>query len=243
MTEDLQSYVSFFGLLFKEFAGHMSTENQTEIQHTSIKQDGSPVSSVDLAIEKWVENFIRGSGLQIDLVSEETSPQFKNHDALIVLDPIDGTENFLSGIPIWGTGAALFVANKLIASFVLFPELRLFRVSRAIESYQSPSFRRLRTPFIGSRIKAFSSSSDWPSVIEEFGEENRIFGCSLFNLCLASSGGVSFQTSEKGAYLWDIAPGLLFSMESGKNVYLNGNLYRGELPELHKRHHARIENS
>ena len=81
-----------------------------------MKNDGSPVGDLDLAIENFImqELPILLPGFQ--LIGEESKFPTEWNGNYVVVDPIDGTENYVSGIPIWGTGIALFVDNQLAAS-------------------------------------------------------------------------------------------------------------------------------
>ena len=74
----------------------------------SLKKDGSYVSKGDIFIQRLVKKFINENYNKNDflLVSEENfknqNIDYKKYRNIFILDPIDGTENFISGIPIWG---------------------------------------------------------------------------------------------------------------------------------------------
>jgi histidinol-phosphatase len=87
------------------------------------KADGSWVTEVDEAVERELRTRIRETfpdhailGEEEGLVGDEDAPQW-------VIDPIDGTDNFLARIPIWGTLVALRVGGESVAGAACAPAL------------------------------------------------------------------------------------------------------------------------
>lgn len=204
--------------------------NVQYIQHGNyeIKSDGSPVGDLDIAIENFIQSLLPVFLPGFQLIGEESFFPAKWSGNYVVVDPVDGTENYVSGIPIWGTGIALFVENQLSASWVSFPEMKMGIASKMLDSYKIENSEVFRGPLKKSRVAAYSSNSDWEIVAKDFPEEIRVFGCSLFNLSLAAYGSLNFNSSSKGVRLWDIAPAVLVALESGKKVRINGEEYFGE---------------
>jgi myo-inositol-1(or 4)-monophosphatase len=193
-----------------------------------VKNDGSPVGDLDLSIESFVGRQLQELLPGFQLIGEESPLPLEWNGNYLVVDPVDGTENYVSGIPIWGTGLAIFVNNQLAASYVTFPEIGMGYSSRALTGLVFEKSRVFRGPLTRSRIEAYSSNSTWSEVVSSFTEEIRVFGCSLFNLILAATTSVTFKSSSKGVRLWDIAPAVLVALESGKSVRINGKEYFGE---------------
>jgi myo-inositol-1(or 4)-monophosphatase len=193
-----------------------------------MKSDGSPVGDLDIAIENFILQQLSVLLPGFQLIGEESQFPVEWNGNYVVVDPVDGTENYVSGIPIWGTGVALFVENQLAASWVLFPELNMGIVSKALDGFLVENFGVFRGPLKESRVTAYSSNSNWELVAKDFPEEIRVFGCSLFNLSLAATSSIAFKSSSKGVRLWDIVPAALVALESGKRVKINGEEYFGE---------------
>lgn len=193
-----------------------------------MKNDGSPVGDLDIAIENFILQKIPVLLPGFQLIGEESQFPTEWNGNYVVVDPVDGTENYVSGIPIWGTGIALFVNNQLTASWISFPEINMGIASRALDGFLVENFRAFRGPLKESRVSAYSSNSNWEMVAKDFPEEVRVFGCSLFNLCLAATGSITFNSSSKGVRLWDIVPAALVALESGKKVKINGEEYYGK---------------
>lgn len=199
-----------------------------------MKNDGSPVGDLDIAIEKFIMQKLPVLLPGFQLIGEESIFPTEWNGNYVVVDPVDGTENYVSGIPIWGTGIALFVDNQLAASWVSFPEINMGIASKALDGFLVENFRTFRGPLKESRVSAYSSNSNWEMVYKVFPEEIRVFGCSLFNLCLAATSSINFSSSSKGVRLWDIVPAALVALESGKKVKIDGEEYFGKFlnPDL-----------
>lgn len=194
----------------------------------AIKNDGSPVGDLDIAIENFILQKLTVLLPGFQLIGEESQFPAEWNGNYVVVDPVDGTENYVSGIPIWGTGVALFIENQLAASWILFPEINIGIRSKALDGLLGEDFAIFRGPLKESRIAAYSSNSSWEIVSKDFPEEIRVFGCSLFNLSLAATSSLTFNSSSKGVRLWDIVPAALVALESGKKVKINGEEYYGK---------------
>ena len=193
-----------------------------------VKQDDSPVGDLDVAIENFVELQMREYLPGFQMIGEESPFPSQWNGNYLVIDPVDGTENFVSGIPIWGTGLAIFINNQLVASYVSFPEIGMGYASRVLRGLIQNDSKGFRGPLRRSRVDAYSSNSAWGAVVSDFRDEIRVFGCSLFNLILAATSSVNFKSSSKGVRLWDIVPAALVALEYGKSVRINGEEYFGE---------------
>ncbi len=72
-----------------------------------VKDDSSPVTAVDEAIEDRLRDMIAREYPDHGIVGEERGAARPERDHVWVLDPIDGTLAFLAGIPVFGTLIAL----------------------------------------------------------------------------------------------------------------------------------------
>ena len=67
------------------------------------KGDGSPVSEADKAAERVIREILGGAFPGIDIFGEEEGFEDTGSSYRWVVDPIDGTLSFISGIPLFGT--------------------------------------------------------------------------------------------------------------------------------------------
>src|SRR2546428_3753698 len=67
------------------------------------KADQSPVTAADRAGEQVIVEMLRQHFPDYGVLGEEFGAQPGNVDARWIIDPIDGTQNFIRGIPFFGT--------------------------------------------------------------------------------------------------------------------------------------------
>jgi len=135
-----------------------------------VKVDGSPVGDLDLMIENFIGEQLQELLPGFQLIGEESPLPLDWNGNYLVVDPVDGTENYVSGIPIWGTGLALFVNNQLSASSVIFPEIGMGYASKILEGLIHEELGMFRGPLNFSRVEAYSSNSSWSKVASDFPE-------------------------------------------------------------------------
>lgn len=89
-----------------------------------LKADGSPVTRADhiaeMAAVTWIERRFPEDGIwseEIGLIRPEASRRW-------VIDPIDGTMNFLRGVPLWGSLVAVAERDQVVAGAACFPAIR-----------------------------------------------------------------------------------------------------------------------
>ncbi|PVH25613.1 inositol monophosphatase family protein [Sphingobacterium corticibacter] len=198
-----------------------------------LKSDGSYVSEGDLLMESLVKSMIRQNYPDYALVSEE-SPEENlkaiNADKVIVLDPIDGTENFISGLKEWGVAVCVYESGKHVESMLALPELDLYMKNG--DTFQKHS----------SRIVGISSSLTKEELLRlDDGFEYRIIGCCVYNMYNVLTGSFCVFENPKGAKVWDILPGLNLALEHKLKVTVNNKKYDGELLRPDQTYIFRIE--
>ncbi|MFM9974054.1 MAG: 3'(2'),5'-bisphosphate nucleotidase CysQ [Beijerinckiaceae bacterium] len=94
----------------------------------SIKPDGSPVTAADLASDWAIRNALTQRYPDIPSVSEEASINFPQEAArapFFLIDPLDGTKEFLAGSPDFAICVALIVKQRPVAGVILAPAARM----------------------------------------------------------------------------------------------------------------------
>ena len=92
------------------------------------KADGTVVTAADKEIEAMALKKVAASGLTMDFVGEETNkeiPKEPGRDGRVrmIIDPIDGTEEFSRGIPTFGTLVGIEENGEIVAGIVSAPAL------------------------------------------------------------------------------------------------------------------------
>lgn len=195
------------------------------------KPDGSPVTAADVMLEDRISAFLKDRIPGLQFIGEETysTDTVLGDGWIAVLDPIDGTENFCSGLKEWGTSLSIWNGGKHAGSLLLMPEL-----GERMTTGDIPRVPR-------SRIVGFSSSFN-PEIGQGLAEnaEGRIMGCAVYNLFNVIRGSFARFVNPKGAYSWDLLAGVALAHEAGCEVLIEGKAYAGEFLEPNRRHRVDI---
>jgi histidinol phosphatase-like enzyme (inositol monophosphatase family) len=89
-----------------------------------IKDDGSPVTSVDKAAEMSIRNIIAKLHPDHGIIGEEYPPSAADSEFVWAIDPIDGTLPFLAGFPVFGTLIALLHEGVPVLGIIDMPMTR-----------------------------------------------------------------------------------------------------------------------
>jgi histidinol-phosphatase len=132
----------------------------------STKADSSHVTDADLATERAIRAVLEVERPEDGIFGEEYGAQGSTQRQWII-DPIDGTANFLRGVPLWGTMIALAVDGVPQVGVVSMPALgRRWWASTGAGSWTATDSgpRRLQTSSISSLDEAsvsFQSIAQW----------------------------------------------------------------------------------
>lgn len=86
------------------------------------KPDRSPVTDADKAVEQALKSILVAARPADGIIGEEFGTS-GSADRKWIIDPIDGTANYLRGVPVWATLIALSIDQKPILSVVSAPAL------------------------------------------------------------------------------------------------------------------------
>src|SRR5580704_7497247 len=86
------------------------------------KPDLTPVTDADLAVEESLRNILSRSRPRDAMLGEEFGRTGSSQQCWVI-DPIDGTKNFVRGVPVWATLIGLMAEDEVIAGVVTAPAL------------------------------------------------------------------------------------------------------------------------
>lgn len=210
--------------------------NMSKIQEgrfdIEIKPDGSPVTQSDVYVENLVKKYVEEKLPEVTFVGEENFNELTStvpEGYYAILDPIDGTENFCSGLKEWGVSFTLWYGHDHLGSLLFLPELGEHLMTGDT-----------LTP-IHSRIRGFSSSM-CDEILEGMRstQESRLMGCAVYNLYNVIRGSFARFTNPRGAYSWDLLPGLMLAREHNCDIELEGKPYHGEFLEPGRKYRVDI---
>lgn len=199
----------------------------------TIKDDGTPVTESDVYIEELVRKFVNEKIPGAIFIGEEsfdfTTISGNANTYMVLLDPIDGTENFCSGLREWGVSCGLWLGQEHLGSFLLMPELDLRLVTGDLVEP------------VSSRITGLSSSisPDFFDIMKKPGEF-RIMGCAVYNIYNVIRGSFKRFINPKGAYIWDILPGIMLALEQGCKVFIDEKPYLGQFLDPSNKYRVEI---
>jgi histidinol-phosphatase len=131
------------------------------------KPDLSPVTDADRAAEEFVRATLRRSRPR-DAVHGEEFGSTGHGPRRWVIDPIDGTKNFVRGVPVWATLIALMEGDDVVVGLVSAPALgRRWWASKGAGAWSgrnASSARRCRVSDVASLADAslsYASLSGW----------------------------------------------------------------------------------
>ena len=177
------------------------------------KPDRSPVTVADREAEALLRGRLLGAFPDDGFLGEESGERAGSSGFRWIIDPIDGTRNFVRGIPIWGTLVGLEYKGEPIAGVVDAPALgQLFRALRGDGAYRD--HRRIHVSEIGTLEEAtlFHTSMSW-FVRAGCGDQFReLAGCvqtergygDFYGHMLVSQGSGELMV-EHGVHPWDMA--------------------------------------
>jgi myo-inositol-1(or 4)-monophosphatase len=191
------------------------------------KPDGSPVTEADTFLEQKLHDLLTSALPGLDFIGEESwvAGQELGTGWVAVLDPIDGTENFCSGLREWGVSLSIWRGGQHQASLLMMPELN--------EAMSTGSIHFVPR----SRIVGFSSSfsADIGAGLART-PEGRIMGCAVYNLFNVIRGSFTRFLNPKGAYSWDLLAGVALAHEAGCTIEIDGKDYDGQFLEPGRRY-------
>jgi len=87
------------------------------------KSDDSPVTQADLQAEQLMRKLITAAFPDDGIVGEEFGDQPGTSGFRWILDPIDGTKSFISGVPLYSVLIGVLQGDQTVAGVVLIPGL------------------------------------------------------------------------------------------------------------------------
>lgn len=88
------------------------------------KADGSPVTVADRGAEELLRGLIAREFPRDGILGEEFGEQQGESGYRWILDPIDGTQSFVCGVPLYGTLVGVERAGRAVAGVIHMPALR-----------------------------------------------------------------------------------------------------------------------
>ncbi len=199
--------------------------------HVASKPDLTPVSDADTAVEKAIRSTLGRARPRDGVLGEEygmSAPAAGPGSRQWVIDPIDGTKNFIRGVPIWGTLIALMEGDTPVAGLVSAPALGrrwwgatgvgayAGKHQRAASRIKVSSVRRLEdASFCYSSLSGWAESGRLEPIVEIILQvwRSRAYG-DFYGYMLLAEGALDAMV-EPELSLWDVAALIPIVTEAG----------------------------
>ena len=192
------------------------------------KPDLTPVTDADEAVEAQLREILAAQRPGDAVLGEEYGGTAAFQGRQWVIDPIDGTKNFVRGVPVWASLIALLEDGVPVVGVVSAPALdRRWWAGRGLGAYTAVGDgapRTLSVSAVGDLASAslsFSSLSGWADLglRDEFVALTdavwRVRGYGdFFSYCLVAEGAVDIA-AEPEVKVWDLAALDILVREAG----------------------------
>ncbi len=210
-------------------AGRSLVKDFREVENlqVSMKGAGDFVSKADIAAEKIIRDLLTEGRPSYGWLAEESAPTAgKDPTRRWIVDPLDGTTNFLHGLPHWCVSIALEHKGEIVAGVILDPAKdELFLAEKGQGAWMNQT--RLRVSGRHRLIEAlfatgipFGGREELPATLQDLARilpatsGVRRMGAAALDLAYVAAGRFD-GFWERGLNPWDIAAGLILIREAG----------------------------
>ena len=190
-----------------------------ELENLQVSKKGPKdfVTKTDKRVEKILIDELTKSKKNYSFITEETGEILnKNKDNFWIIDPIDGTTNFLHGIPHFAISIALKREDEIISGLVFDPiKNEIFYAEKDNGSFFNNNRIRVSNK---SNIDECLFSSNCEGIKLIYPKLNlRNTGCAALDLAYVGCGRLDGYFHDK-INIWDIAAGKIIIEEAGGKV-------------------------
>lgn len=210
-------------------AGRALVKDFREVENlqASSKSAGDFVSRADIAAENIIREALTEARPNYGWLGEETEPmEGKDPTRRWIVDPLDGTTNFLHGLPHWAVSIALEFKGEIVSAVVFDPAKdELFYAEKGLGTFMND--RRMRVSNRSTMIECifatgvpFASKKTLPAMLQDLAvlmpacAGVRRWGAASLDLAYVAAGRYD-GFWERELQPWDIAAGLLLVREAG----------------------------
>ncbi len=208
-------------LLLEYFHGDLKVEYKSEGAR-------SPVSDADKGAEKLIVDGIRSRFPSHGILSEETPPaEDLDRTFVWVIDPLDGTTNFVNGLPVFASSIGVLHQGKPIAGAIYVPSPtasagQVFHARCGGGAFAGDTPVRVydkAKPMPNGLVTipaAFRRRYTMGKELRRLGEPRNI-GSTAYEMTLVAS-GVMHYAAFAAPHAWDVAAGVAIVREAGGEV-------------------------
>jgi histidinol-phosphatase len=220
------------------------------------KGDGTAVTQADRAVEEMARAKVAASGLPLDVLGEEMGGgDAKSASAAgrarMIIDPIDGTEEFSRGIPTFGTLMGIESNGEIVAAMVSAPVLHsrwwayrgegAFRNGQRIHVSSVDTLGRAMIFTTGTGPKKDPAMRAKLRLLADTAKNGRAIG-GFWQHMLVAEGAIEVAV-DLTSQPWDLAPlGIIVEEAGGRSTNVRGerSIYTGQLISTNGKIHDEV---
>ena len=206
-------------------AGKIQLELFSNKNHVIRKSSKELVSRVDIESQKIIEGLLKKGFPQFKIFTEEkiAGGDYPSGELFWIVDPLDGTHNYIAGLPFYGISIALADLNCFYVGVIYLPFFdALFWAVRGqgaycngakIEVSKNNEFSKSMVTYDNQFYLSPKSLKIYERLIEN-SFTTRITGSAVYDLCLIANGKIDARIWNN-TKICDIAAGLVLVTEAG----------------------------
>ncbi len=215
--------------ILKASRGFIRDFGEVERLQISEKSLGNFVSSADLKIEKILHEELHKARPNFGMLTEESGeliPLQPGMESRWIIDPLDGTKNFIHGIPHFAISVALEEKGQIIAGITYDPiKDEMFAAEKGAGAFMNNkrlrvSNRKTLSEFLIATGPSFLYQKNYVALLQKVSSSVvgfRRMGASSLDLAYVASGRLE-AFLEMDPPPWDSAVGALLVSEAGGSV-------------------------
>lgn len=182
------------------------------------KEPGQPVSEADLIVDEQLKSSLGELAPDAAWLSEETADSVERlgHERIWLVDPIDGTRDFVRGRPGWAVSVALVEAGQVVLAALAAPargELWLAARGRGATRNGEPIRASRRDVLPGARVPADQLPRGERDLTPVF-KPNSI----ALRMAMVAADEADLVATVRWGAEWDVAAASLIAQEAGASV-------------------------
>ena len=210
-------------------AGRSLVKDFREVENLQVSSKGAGdfVSRADIAAEAIIREELTEARPNYGWLGEESEPVAgKDPTRRWIVDPLDGTTNFLHGMPHWAVSIALEHKGEIVSAVIFDPAKdEMFVAEKGQGALLNDtrlrvSGRRRMIESVFATGLPFGGRADLPDVLQDLGRllpataGVRRWGAASLDMAYVAAGRYE-GFWERGLNIWDIAAGVLIVREAG----------------------------
>lgn len=188
-----------------------------------------PVTEMDKAAEKLIVATIKSARPLDGFIGEEGSSEPGQTGISWAIDPIDGTVNYMYGLPVWAVSVAAMQNGEVLAGCLVAPDLNKIyygikggggwvesnAIATKLKVLPSSDLSQclLATGFAYQKQRRAQVAPEIAKVLPQVRDLRRM-GAASIDIVSVATGGVDAYV-ESGVRIWDYAAALLIATEAG----------------------------